>query len=228
MPVASSAAGLAGRPVVALAGRFHMYEGHSATLAGFPARVLARAWRANAVRLHAAGVFRATFTPGDLMLITDHLNLMFRNPLVGTLEPGDTRFPDMSEPYDRRSAPSCVAKPPSSAFPLREGVYCGLLGPTYETPAEVRMLATLAPTRWECRRCRRSSSGERIGMRVAGVSCITNFASGTTRTAVARRGAGNDGARRHAVRIARRAVRHGPLTSSAPADGRVCPGSLTL
>ena len=171
---------LAGRPVVALAGRFHMYEGHSAALAGFPARVLHALGARTLFVSNAAGGIRATFTPGDLMIITDHLNLMFRNPLVGTLEPGDTRFPDMSEPYDRALGAMLRREATKLGFPLREGVYCGLLGPTYETPAEVRMLATLGADAVGMSTVPEVIVARAIGMRVAGVSCITNFASGTT------------------------------------------------
>ena len=171
---------LGGRPVVALAGRFHMYEGHSAALAGFPARVLHALGARTLFVSNAAGGIRATFTPGDLMIITDHLNLMFRNPLVGTLEPGDTRFPDMSEPYDRALGALLRREATKLGFPLREGVYCGLLGPTYETPAEVRMLATLGADAVGMSTVPEVITARAIGMRVAGVSCITNFASGTT------------------------------------------------
>ena len=171
---------LAGRPVVALAGRFHMYEGHDAALAGFPARVL-HALGAKALFVsNAAGGIRATFTPGDLMIITDHLNLMFRNPLVGAVEPGDIRFPDMSEPYDRALGAILRREATKLGIPLREGVYCGLLGPTYETPAEVRMLATLGVDAVGMSTVPEVVVARAIGMRVAGVSCITNFASGTT------------------------------------------------
>lgn len=171
---------LAGRPVVALAGRFHMYEGHDATLAGFPARVLHALGARTLFVSNAAGGIRATFTPGDLMIITDHLNLMFRNPLVGALEPGDTRFPDMSEPYDRALGAILRREATKLGIPLREGVYCGLLGPTYETPAEVRMLATLGADAVGMSTVPEVTVARAIGMRVAGVSCITNFASGTT------------------------------------------------
>jgi purine-nucleoside phosphorylase len=171
---------LAGRPVVALAGRFHMYEGHSAALAGFPARVLHALGARTLFVSNAAGGIRATFTPGDLMIITDHLNLMFRNPLVGTPEPGDTRFPDMSEPYDRALGALLRREATKLGFPLREGVYCGLLGPAYETPAEVRMLATLGADAVGMSTVPEVIVARAIGMRVAGISCITNFASGTT------------------------------------------------
>jgi purine-nucleoside phosphorylase len=171
---------LAGRPVVALAGRFHMYEGPSASLAGFPVRVLHALGARTLFVSNAAGGIRATFTPGDLMIITDHLNFMFRNPLAGALEPGDTRFPDMSDPYDRALAAILRREATKLGFPLREGVYCGLLGPTYETPAEVRMLATLGADAVGMSTVPEVIVARAIGMRVAGVSCITNFASGTT------------------------------------------------
>lgn len=171
---------LAGRPVVALAGRFHMYEGHSASLAGFPVRVLHALGGRTLFVSNAAGGIRATFTPGDLMVITDHLNLMFRNPLVGAVERGDTRFPDMSDPYDRALAAVLRREATKLGFPLRDGVYCGLLGPTYETPAEVRMLATLGADAVGMSTVPEVTVARAIGMRVAGVSCITNFASGTT------------------------------------------------
>jgi purine-nucleoside phosphorylase len=171
---------IADRAVVALAGRFHMYEGHSASLAGFPVRVLHALGARTLFVSNAAGGIRATFTPGDLMIITDHLNLMFRNPLAGALEPGDTRFPDMSDPYDRALAAILRREATKLGFPMREGVYCGLLGPTYETPAEVRMLATLGADAVGMSTVPEVIVARAIGMRVAGVSCITNFASGTT------------------------------------------------
>jgi len=171
---------LAGRPVVVLAGRFHMYEGHSAPLAGFPVRVLHALGARTLFVSNAAGGIRATFTPGDLMIITDHLNLMFRNPLVGAVEPGDERFPDMSEPYSRALAESLLREATTLGIPMREGVYCGLLGPTYETPAEVRMLATLGADAVGMSTVPEVIVARALGMRVAGVSCITNFASGTT------------------------------------------------
>ena len=136
---------LAGRPVIALAGRFHMYEGHDAALAGFPVRVLHALGARTLFVSNAAGGIRAGFAPGDLMLVRDHLNLMFRNPLVGALEPGDIRFPDMSAPYDAELGERLHAHARELGFSLREGTYCGLLGPTYETLAEVRMLAVIVP-----------------------------------------------------------------------------------
>ena len=171
---------LAGRTVVTLAGRFHMYEGHSAALAGFPVRVLHALGARSLFVSNAAGGLRPTFAPGDLMVITDHLNLMFRNPLVGAVEPGDTRFPDMSEPYDRALTSLLHREAGSLGFDLREGVYCGLLGPTYETPAEVRMLRVLGADAVGMSTVPEVIVARALGMRVAGVSCITNYAAGTT------------------------------------------------
>ena len=91
---------LGGRPVVALAGRFHLYEGHDAALAAFPVRVMHALGATVYFASNAAGGVRRTFNPGDLMVISDHMNLMFRNPLFGAVKPGDERFPDMSDPYD--------------------------------------------------------------------------------------------------------------------------------
>jgi purine-nucleoside phosphorylase len=169
---------LAGRRVVALAGRFHMYEGHDAALAGFPVRVLHALGARTLFVSNAAGGVNPALKPGDLMVIRDHLNLMFRNPLVGALEPGDERFPDMSEPYDLALAQLLHAQAAAIGFALREGVYCGLLGPTYETLAEVRMLATLGADAVGMSTVPEVIVARALGMRVAGVSCITNHAAG--------------------------------------------------
>jgi purine-nucleoside phosphorylase len=169
---------LAGRPVIALAGRFHMYEGHDAGLAGFPVRVLHALGARTLFVSNAAGGIRRNFRAGDLMLIRDHLNLMFRNPLIGALEMGDERFPDMSAPYDEALARQLREHAAALGIVLQEGVYGGLLGPTYETPAEVRMLATLGADAVGMSTVPEVIVARAIGMRVAGISCITNLASG--------------------------------------------------
>ena len=134
---------LAGREVVALAGRFHLYEGHPPQLAGFPVRVLHALGARTLFVSNAAGGVRRTFAPGDLMIIADQLNLMFRNPLTGPAQEGELRFPDMSDPYDRDLRRALRAAARAAGVPVQEGVYAGLLGPSYETPAEVRMLERL-------------------------------------------------------------------------------------
>jgi purine-nucleoside phosphorylase len=169
---------LAGRRVITLAGRFHMYEGHDAALAGFPVRVLHALGARTLFVSNAAGGIKRTFRPGDLMLIRDHLNLMFRSPLVGAVEPGDVRFPDLSAPYDAALAQQLRDVASELRIPLVEGVYGGLLGPTYETPAEVRMLDVLGADAVGMSTVPEVIVARTLGMRVAGISCITNLASG--------------------------------------------------
>lgn len=169
---------LAERPVVLMAGRFHMYEGHDASLAAFPARVLHALGAPVYFASNAAGGVRRTFVPGDLMMIADHINLMFRNPLLGPVESGDIRFPDMSDPYDRALQIVLQRAAEQIGLSLQVGVYCGLLGPTYETPAEVRMLERLGVDAVGMSTVPEVIVARAIGMRVAAVSCITNKAAG--------------------------------------------------
>ena len=169
---------LAGRPVVLLAGRFHMYEGHPAPLAGFPVRVLHALGAPVLVVSNAAGGLRRTFRPGDLMVIDDHVNFMFRNPLEGTLEDGDVRFPDMSAPYDRELIARVREVARTHGIALVEGVYCGELGPTYETLAEIRMFDRLGVDAVGMSTVPEVIVARAMGMRVLGISCITNMAAG--------------------------------------------------
>jgi purine-nucleoside phosphorylase len=171
---------LAGRPVVALAGRFHMYEGHDATLAALPARVLAALGAPVLFVSNAAGGIRRTFRPGDLMVIADHINLTGRNPLFGPVESGDLRFPDMSDPYDAELRAALHRAGKRAGVALVEGVYGSALGPSYETPAEVRMFERLGLDAIGMSTVPEVIAARAIGMRVAGVSCITNLACGIT------------------------------------------------
>jgi purine-nucleoside phosphorylase len=171
---------LAGREVVALAGRFHAYEGHSARLAAFPVRVL----HALGVRIllvsNASGGIRRTFRPGELMIIADHINLAGRNPLTGALEPSDVRFPDMSEPYDGALRALLRDSARDAGVPVSEGVYAWLLGPTYETPSEVRMLERFGADAVGMSTVPEVLVARALGMRVAGMSCVANLAAGLT------------------------------------------------
>ena len=169
---------LRGRPILALAGRFHLYEGHAPRLAGYAVRLLHALGARTLFVSNAAGGVNRTFAAGDLMSIADHINLMWRNPLEGPLEDGDVRFPDMSAPYDPalRSRLRDVAL--ALGVPLRDGVYAGLLGPSYETPAEVRMLERLGADAVGMSTVPEVIVARAIGIRVVGVSCITNLASG--------------------------------------------------
>jgi len=169
---------LGGREVLALAGRFHMYEGHGARTAAFPVRVVhALGARVLFVSNAAGGVSRA-FAPGDLMIIEDHLNLTFRNPLFGAVETTDERFPDMSAPWSPRLVALLRACAGKVAVPVRSGVYAGLLGPNYETPAEVAMLAALGADAIGMSTVPEAIVARALKMEVAGVSLITNMAAG--------------------------------------------------
>jgi purine-nucleoside phosphorylase len=169
-----------GCEVIALSGRFHLYEGHTAAVAGLPVRV-AHALGARALfASNAAGGIRATLHPGDLMLIDDHINLMWRNPLIGPIVDGDERFPDMSAPYDPELLAILRDVALASGIPVQEGVYAAMLGPSYETPAEVRMLRWMGADAVGMSTIPEVLTARAIGMRVAGVSCITNHAAGMT------------------------------------------------
>ncbi len=171
---------LADRPVLALAGRFHLYEGHPAPLAGFAVRVVHALGARTLFVSNAAGGVRRTLGPGDLMLVADHLNLTGRNPLVGPAQAGDLRFPDMSDPYDAGLRALLRAAARAAGVPLAEGVYAGLLGPSFETPAEVRMLERLGADAVGMSTVPETIVARALGMRVAGVSLVTNAASGHT------------------------------------------------
>jgi len=175
---------LSGRPVLALAGRFHMYEGHDARLAAYPARVVHALGATTLIVSNAAGSVNRLWQPGDLMLIRDHINLTFRNPLVGAVEEGDVRFPDMSAPYDAALAGVARGVARDEGILLREGVYAGLLGPAYETPAEVRMLGVLGADAVGMSTIPEVIAARAIGMRVLGFSCIANLACGLSNSPI--------------------------------------------
>jgi purine-nucleoside phosphorylase len=169
---------IAGRRVVCFAGRFHVYEGYAPSSAALLARV-AHALGASVLFVsNAAGGIRRTYAPGDLMVIADHINLTWMNPLTGVLEPGDVRFPDMSEPYDAALRKTLHSVARGLGLALQEGVYVGLTGPTYETPAEVRMLEKLGADATGMSTVPEVIVARALGMRCAGVSVITNKAAG--------------------------------------------------
>jgi purine-nucleoside phosphorylase len=171
---------LAGRGVLVQSGRFHMYEGHPAALTALPVRVFGRLGVTTLVLTNAAGGIRRSFESGTVMLIADQINLSFRNGLFGPALPGETRFPDMSDPYDPalRELAREVAR--IRRIPLAEGVYVGLLGPSYETPAEIRMLERLGADAVGMSTVIEVSAARAVGMRCLGFSAITNPAAGVT------------------------------------------------
>lgn len=168
-----------GVPVVAMQGRVHLYEGHGTEAVVFGTRLMVALGASTVVVTNAAGGIREGLSPGDLMGIQDHLNLTGSNCLVGTND--DTlgpRFVDMTEAYDRTLLKMADDAARSLGFEMKRGVYAGLLGPTYETPAEVRMLRTLGADAVGMSTVLETIAARHMGARVLGISCITNIAAG--------------------------------------------------
>lgn len=166
-------------PVAVLSGRVHYYEGHPMSSVVFPARVLGLVGCRDVVVTNAAGGVDKRFRPGDLMLISDHINLFGSNPLMGPNHADlGPRFPDMSDAYraDLRGVARAVAKREKVA--LREGVYLGLHGPSYETPAEIRAFRTLGADAVGMSTVPEVIALNQMGVGVVGISCITNMAAG--------------------------------------------------
>ncbi|WP_223066582.1 purine-nucleoside phosphorylase [Paenibacillus caui] len=168
-----------GVDVVLMKGRFHMYEGYGPELTAFPVRVMKELGVNKLLVTNAAGGINTSFNPGDLMLISDHLNLTGRNPLIG---PNDAafgpRFPDMSEAYSRRLRGIAKGIAEEKNIPLQEGVYAGLLGPNYETPAEIVMLRTMGADAVGMSTVSEVIVARHAGIEVLGISCISNMAAG--------------------------------------------------
>ncbi|MCA9237684.1 MAG: purine-nucleoside phosphorylase [Planctomycetales bacterium] len=166
---------LDGRPVVAFQGRFHLYEGWSAEQASLPVRLLRGLDAETLIVSNAAGGLNPQYRVGDLMLIDDHINLMFANPLIGVnddlLGP---RFPDMCAPYDRQLQDVALQTALDHKFALHRGVYVSMLGPTYETRAEYRMCRTLGGDAVGMSTVPEVVAAVHAGMRIVGVSTITN------------------------------------------------------
>ncbi|QHW30245.1 purine-nucleoside phosphorylase [Paenibacillus rhizovicinus] len=170
---------LSGRTVVLMRGRFHMYEGYGPDLTAFPVRVMKAIGADKLVVTNAAGGVNTAYNPGDLMLISDHINFQGRNPLVG---PNDdelgVRFPDMSQPYSKRLRQLAADVAKQQGFSLQEGVYIAVLGPSYETPAEIRMMRVLGADAVGMSTVSEVIAANHSGMEVLGISCISNMASG--------------------------------------------------
>jgi purine-nucleoside phosphorylase len=168
-----------GSAVAVLQGRFHFYEGYSRDEVTFPMRVFGLMGIKSVVLTNAAGGINIGFDQGSLMIISDHLNLMGTNPLLG---PNDerfgARFPDMSEVYSREFQEIAVEEARSLGLELRRGVYAAMSGPSYETPAEVRMLRILGADAVGMSTVPEAIVARQMGMRVLGISCITNMAAG--------------------------------------------------
>jgi purine-nucleoside phosphorylase len=168
-----------GEPVVAMQGRVHSYEGYSSVQVAFPARVLCALGIRALVLTNAAGGINTQFGPGDLMAITDHINLSGWNALTG---PNDDRlgprFPDMSRAYAPALRELLLESSRRTQVPLRQGVYVMVSGPSYETPAEIRMLRTLGADAVGMSTVPEAVAASHMGVPVVGISCITNLAAG--------------------------------------------------
>lgn len=167
------------REVAVMAGRAHLYEGYSAAQVVFPVRVLGKLGVRGLVVTNAAGGINLSYRRGGLVLISDHINLQGANPLVG---PNDEslgpRFPDMSEAYSRRYREIARAVAAELGIELGEGIYAAVLGPSYETPAEIRYLRTIGADLVGMSTVPEVIAANHMGMRVLAISCVTNMAAG--------------------------------------------------
>ncbi len=168
-----------GVSVVAMQGRFHFYEGHQLSEVVYPIRVLKALGIDTLFLTNAAGGVNLSYQAGDLMLITDHINLTGHNPLIG---PNDEkigpRFPDMTHAYDSQLLKLVDECARTHRIPIQKGVYTGVLGPSYETPAEINMIRILGGDAVGMSTVPESIVANHIGLKVCGISCITNMGAG--------------------------------------------------
>ena len=169
----------AGRPIAALSGRAHFYEGHDLRTVTFGTRVLGVLGVKTLILTNAAGGINSGFAPGDLMVIDDHINLLGSSPLTG---PNDerfgVRFPDLTNVYSPRLRHLADEAAVAQGLTLRHGVYAACHGPSYETPAEVRYLRTIGADAVGMSTVPEAIVARHMGIDVLGISCITNFAAG--------------------------------------------------
>lgn len=172
---------LAGRPVAMLQGRFHLYEGHAPGLVVQPVLLFGRLGATVVILTNAAGGLDPSFGPGTLMVISDHLNLTGQNPLIGSNAPDvGERFTDMTDAWSPRLRGRLHAAGEAEGVQLAEGIYVGLVGPSYETPAEVRMLASLGAHAVGMSTVMECVAARWAGLEVCGVSLVTNAGAGYT------------------------------------------------
>lgn len=170
---------LGGKRVAALSGRAHFYEGHDLRTVTFATRVLGRLGVKVLILTNAAGGINVTLTPGLLMIMDDHINLLGSNPLVGSNDDRfGPRFPDMSEVYSKRLRGLADAVAQTQGLPIGHGVYVAVHGPSYETPAEIRAFRTLGADAVGMSTVPEAIAARHMGVEVLGISCITNAAAG--------------------------------------------------
>ncbi|MCF7933122.1 MAG: purine-nucleoside phosphorylase [Acholeplasmataceae bacterium] len=170
---------LSGVPLLAMSGRFHYYDGKGLEAVTFPIRVMKVMGIETLILTNAAGAVNTTFEPGDLMVITDHINLVFDNPLIGpNLDALGPRFPDATMIYDQALIDHAKHAASARSMTLREGVYAWWTGPSYETPAEIRMIRMLGGDAIGMSTVPEALVASHMGMKVLGISVLTNMASG--------------------------------------------------
>ena len=170
---------LHGKRVLMMRGRFHAYEGHPLEDLVRPIRVMARLGIKTLILTNAAGAVNTDYAPGDLMLISDFINFSGKNPLIGpNIDELGPRFPDMSRAYDKRLRAIAGEVALKNGISLREGVYAWFNGPTYETPAEIRMVRVMGADAVGMSTVPETIAAVHAGMRVLGISCLTNMAAG--------------------------------------------------
>jgi purine-nucleoside phosphorylase len=170
-----------GLAIAALAGRVHLYEGYTAQQVVFGVRALAALGIRSLVLTNAAGGVNPSWRPGQLVLISDHINLLGQNPLTGPNEDAlGPRFPDMSQAYSTRFRALARTAGNEIGLDLAEGVYAALPGPSYETPAEIRYLRAIGADLVGMSTVPETIAANHIGIEVLGISCVTNFAAGVT------------------------------------------------
>ena len=170
-----------GKNVVMMQGRFHYYEGHSMQKVVYPIKVMKKLGVETVILTNAAGGVNASFNPSDLMIITDHINFMGTNPLIGENDDSlGTRFPDMSEVYSVDYVELVKKVGREVGVDLQEGVYMALTGPSYETPAEVQMARILGADAVGMSTVPEATVAVWAGMKVIGLSCICNSAAGVS------------------------------------------------
>jgi purine-nucleoside phosphorylase len=167
--------------IAALQGRFHFYEGYSLEEVTFPIRVLKLLGVKTLILTNASGALNAEYAPGTLMLISDHINLMGVNPLIGA---NDTRFgprfPDLTNVYSPELQDIVLQEAREMKLEMRRGIYASLTGPSYETPAEIHMVRALGAQAVGMSTVPEAIVARHMGMKVVGISCITNLAAGVT------------------------------------------------
>lgn len=167
--------------IVAFQGRIHHYEGRHIKLTTLPIWIMKQLGVEQLILTNAAGGLNPNFNVGDLMVIVDHINLLWKNPLIGKSDPKiGPRFPDMSEAYNKRLTETAFTAAKELGLTLQKGIYCAVTGPSYETPAEIKMFQKIGADAVGMSTVGENIQAVQLGLKVLGISCITNMAAGIT------------------------------------------------